>query len=426
MDIPVYLITGFLDAGKTDFINGILKDGFASEDRTLLLCCEEGETEYDPKVLFNVFTYTVDDPAQLTPEFFKKLEKQYRPKQVIIEFNGMWSFEPLYREGLPANWILYQIMCLVDATTFEPYLRNMGQLMMEKILNADMIIFNRCNEELRKALRGRNLRMVNRRADIYLENTDGTSEDYVTDDMAPFDLSGGHLDVPDNDYGIWYVDMMDNPDRYEGVEVSFKAIMCHSKKFKGVHCPGRFAMVCCDKDKQFLALVCKGEGLGYADVPGLRVRREQGRLWFGGETAAEMPERELIPGETLYIPEAGVKIISTLTNYTQEINSPLKTYCFKCENICGTIVCTARRSGDRMRPRGRGCAKKLKSLFLEAGMTSRERDTAVVLRDEKGIMAVLGLAVDERFTPKIGDKILRIEIETGDNKSICRETLKEC
>lgn len=163
MDIPVYLITGFLDAGKTDFINGILKDGFAAEDRTLLLCCEEGETEYDPKSLFNVFTYTVDDPAQLTPEFFKKLEKQYRPKQVIIEFNGMWSFEPLYREGLPANWILYQIMCLVDATTFEPYLRNMGQLMMEKILNADMIIFNRCNEELRKALRGRNLRMVNRR-----------------------------------------------------------------------------------------------------------------------------------------------------------------------------------------------------------------------------------------------------------------------
>ena len=177
-----------------------------------------------------------------------------------------------------------------------------------------------------------------------------------------------------------------------------------------------------------LLALCKGEGLGYADVPGLRVRREQGRLWFGGETAAEMPERELIPGETLYIPEAGVKIISTLTNYTQEINSPLKTYCFKCENICGTIVSSYIISifNDRMRPRGRGCAKKLKSLFLEAGMTSRERDTAVVLRDEKGIMAVLGLAVDERFTPKIGDKILRIEIETGDNKSICRETLKEC
>lgn len=261
MDIPVYLITGFLDAGKTDFINGILKDGFAAEDRTLLLCCEEGETEYDPKSLFNVFTYTVDDPAQLTPEFFKKLEKQYRPKQVIIEFNGMWSFEPLYREGLPANWILYQIMCLVDATTFEPYLRNMGQLMMEKILNADMIIFNRCNEELRKALRGRNLRMVNRRADIYLEMEDGTSEDYLTGEECPFDLDQEVIDIPDDDFGVWYVDVMDHPDRYDGKLVHMKLIMCHSKKYPGIHCPGRFAMVCCENDVQFLGLIAKGDTL---------------------------------------------------------------------------------------------------------------------------------------------------------------------
>ena len=116
-------------------------------------------------------------------------------------------------------------------------------------------------QQLRAQLRSRNLRMVNRRADIYLENEDGTSEEYVTPEMSPFDLSSGKLDVPDEDYGIWYVDMMDNPDRYQGVEVSFKALMCHSKKFKGIHCPGRFAMVCCDKDMQFLALVCRGEGL---------------------------------------------------------------------------------------------------------------------------------------------------------------------
>ena len=144
MDIPVYLIAGFLDAGKTSFINGILRDGFAAEDRTLLLCCEEGELGYDPHVLSNVFTYTVEDEEQLTPDFLKKLEKQYRPKQVIVEYNGMWSMERLYREGLPANWILYQIMCLVGARTFEMYVKNMGQLMMEKITNADMLIFDHC------------------------------------------------------------------------------------------------------------------------------------------------------------------------------------------------------------------------------------------------------------------------------------------
>ena len=261
MDIPVYLVAGFLDAGKTDFINGILEDGFAKKDKTLLLCCEEGENEYNEKALRNVTVVTVEEQEELTCSFLKECEKKYRPKQVLIEYNGMWPLEPLYRDILPANWVLYQIMSFVDARTFEVYAKNMGQLMMEKVTNADMLVFNRCNEELRASLRGRNLRMVNRRADIYLENEDGTSEEYVTPEMSPFDLSSGKLDVPDEDYGIWYVDMMDNPDRYEGVEVSLKALMCHSKKFKGVHCPGRFAMVCCDKDMQFLALVCRGEGL---------------------------------------------------------------------------------------------------------------------------------------------------------------------
>lgn len=261
MDIPVYLMAGFLDGGKTNFINSILKDGFALEDRTLLICCEEGEEEYDPKALTNVFTVKVEDQEELTPAYFKKLEKLYKPKQVIIEYNGMWQIEPLYREGLPSNWILYQIMAFIDARTFDMYAKNMGQLMMEKVMNADLIIFNRCNEELRAFLRSRNLRMANRRAEIYLENADGTSEEYVTDDMMPFEIKDNHLDVPDDDYGVWYVDMMDKPERYNGVEVSFKALMCHSKKFKGVHCPGRFAMVCCENDMQFLALVCKGEGL---------------------------------------------------------------------------------------------------------------------------------------------------------------------
>ena len=260
-DIPVYLIAGFLDGGKTDFINGILEDGFARDDKTLLICCEEGELEYEQKALDNVTVVTVDEETALTCSQCKEWEKQYKPKQVLIEYNGMWSMERLYREVLPANWVLYQVMTFVDANTFETYAKNMGQIMMEKITNADLLVFNRCTDELKAALRKRNLRMVNRRADIYLENADGTSEEYVTPEMSPFDLSSGKLDVPDNDYGIWYVDMMDNPDRYQGVEVSFKAIMCHSKKFKGVHCPGRFAMVCCDKDMQFLALVCRGEGL---------------------------------------------------------------------------------------------------------------------------------------------------------------------
>ena len=264
MTKPVYIINGFLESGKTEFITFTLgQPYFQIKGKTLLILCEEGENEYDPALLKKSRTDVVliEEEEEFTPNHLIELEKQYKPARIIIEYNGMWMIEPLYRDGLPANWILYQIMCLVDARSFEMYVKNMGQLMMEKISNADMLIFNHCNEELRAQLRSRNLRMVNRRADIYLENEDGTSEEYVTPEMSPFDLSDGHLDVPDDDYGVWYVDMMDNPDRYDGVTVRYKAVMCHSKKFKGVHCPGRFAMVCCENDMQFLALVAKGEGL---------------------------------------------------------------------------------------------------------------------------------------------------------------------
>ena len=260
-DIPVYLVAGFLDAGKTSFINGILEDGFAREERTLLLSCEEGEIEYEKNALDNVTVVQVEDFEDLTRAFLKECEKKYKPKQVLIEYNGMWQMEPLYRDILPANWILYQIMTFVEASTFEMYVRNMGQLMMEKITTTDLLVFNRCDEELRAALRQRNLRMVNRRADIYLENDDGSSEDYLTGDECPFDLSQETIDIPDDDFGVWYVDVMDHPERYEGRLVHMKLVMCHSKKYPGIHCPGRFAMVCCENDIQFLGLIARGEGL---------------------------------------------------------------------------------------------------------------------------------------------------------------------
>ena len=277
-DIPVYLVAGFLDAGKTSFINGILEDGFAREERTLLLSCEEGEIEYEKNALDNVTVVQVEDFEDLTRAFLKECEKKYKPKQVLIEYNGMWQMEPLYRDILPANWILYQIMTFVEASTFEMYVRNMGQLMMEKITNADLLVFNRCDEELRAALRQRNLRMVNRRADIYLENDDGSSEDYLTGDECPFDLSQETIDIPDDDFGVWYVDVMDHPERYEGKLVHMKLVMCHSKKYPGIHCPGRFAMVCCENDIQFLGLIARGEGLD----------QYHNRAWL--EVTARMPE----------------------------------------------------------------------------------------------------------------------------------------
>lgn len=259
-ELPVYLMVGFLDAGKTSFINDILSDGFADKDnRTLLLRCEEGEEEYNPQFMRNVTVVDVEDASEINPVHLSQLEDQYQPKQILIEYNGMWPMENM--NGLPENWVLYQIMTFVDASSFDLYTKNFGQLMMEKIINTDMIIFNHCTPELKESLRARNLRMVNRSAVIYLEDEDGGSEDYLTGDEEPFDLSQDPIVIPDDDFGIWYVDVMDHMERYENKTVRLKMVMCHSKNYPGIDCPGRFVMVCCANDIQFMGIMARGEQL---------------------------------------------------------------------------------------------------------------------------------------------------------------------
>ena len=255
---PVYLIAGFLDSGKTSFINGILSDGFAIEDRTLLLRCEEGEEEYDPKVLRNVTVVTVDDPEDLTPKFLLAQQKKCRAQQIIVEYNGMWSIQDFYVNSMPPNWALYQIIVTAEGPTFDLYTKNMPDKMMEKLRNADMILINRCTDEQCAALRKKNLRLVNRRADIYLEKEDGSSEDYMDGTVSAFDLTAPVIDVSDEDYGLWYVEIMDNPQMYAGKTVCFRAIMCKPAQYGKYFTPGRFAMVCCAQDMNFLAVACVG------------------------------------------------------------------------------------------------------------------------------------------------------------------------
>ena len=259
-EIPVYLIVGFLDSGKTRFINGVLEEGFARDDRTILLSCEEGEESYEKAALDNVTVVTAEDLEELTPAYLTSLEKRYKPDQILVEYNGMWSMEEFCTKRLPKNWTLYQVMCLVDATTFSLYTQNMGQMMMEKIRTADMIVFNRCTNELKTALRKRNLRMVNRQADIFLEAPDGQAEDYRDGTFSAFDLNQSVIEIPDEDFGVWYVEVMDDPELYKDRTVKFKGVVCQDKRLGGYFTVGRHAMVCCAEDITYLGLPCEAEG----------------------------------------------------------------------------------------------------------------------------------------------------------------------
>ena len=259
--VPVYLFLGFLDSGKTSFIVPLVQGkDFTEDEKTLMILTEEGEEEYNEALCKrqNVDIVVIDDEEDFTPSALLALEEKYHPTQVVIEYNGMWLIETL-NAAVCSPWKVAQVVTTVDANTFEMYAKNMSQLMMQHIANAGMVIINRCTEQLADMLRSRNLRMLNRRADIYLEYTNGKSDIY-DDGTSRFDLTQDTIEIADEDYGFWYAEAMDHPEFYDGKYVKFKGIIAQSNKFgKGMCAIGRFAMVCCAEDTQFIAVLLKGD-----------------------------------------------------------------------------------------------------------------------------------------------------------------------
>lgn len=266
-EVPIYLCIGFIDSGKTTFINGAMQGDFTDGAKTLLICCEEGEVEYDFSDNPDITIVTVEEEREFNKDFLKDLQEKYDPDQVMIEYNGMWQMPKLFGKIWPDGWILYQIMTFVEASTFDLYSKNMGQLMMEKIRNCDMLVFNRCTEELKESLRKRNFRLVNKRADIYLDDVNGNAENYLTGDESPFDLTQDVIDIADNEFGVWYVDIMDKPKSYEGKKVHVKMQVYRPQKYPGTFSLGRFVMVCCEYDITFMSLIAKGDALN--DFPNM-------------------------------------------------------------------------------------------------------------------------------------------------------------
>ena len=129
--IPLYLITGFLDSGKTTLLTDTLNmDYFADGQRTVLLMCEDGETEYDPEQLsrLNTRLVPVQDQAQLNTSFLQEIDRRYQPERVLLEYNGMWPIQILRDLKLPKTWGLYQAIDVIDGSTFEMYRSNMQSM----------------------------------------------------------------------------------------------------------------------------------------------------------------------------------------------------------------------------------------------------------------------------------------------------------
>ena len=264
--VPIYLITGFLESGKTSFLNFTLQqDYFQIDGKTLLILCEEGEEEYDAEALkqHNTDVEIIESEEDLTPERLAAMEILYQPERVIIEYNGMWLVSRFEEMEKPEGWAVEQHITCVDASTFQVYMANMKSLFMDMVRNADMVIFNRCEEDDPLPSYRRSIKVVNQRAEIIFEDEEGELGDLFEDEM-PFDIDAPVIDILPEDYGIWFVDSMDHPDRYVGKTVHFKA---RALKPRGMgskfFVPGRVAMTCCADDTTFLGYICRSDNASH-------------------------------------------------------------------------------------------------------------------------------------------------------------------
>ena len=262
-DVPVYLFTGFLEAGKTKFIQETLEDRrFCNGERTLLLVCEEGEEEYAPDQFADksVFIRVVESQDQLTGENLSRWLRDTKAERVVIEYNGMWMLDLLY-SAMPEGWMVYQEFMFADATTFPSYNSNMRQLVYDKLKSCELVVFNRFNGTMDKMEYHKIVRAVSRRCDIAYEYVGGKVEYDDIQDPLPFDLNAPIVEIGDDDYAEWYRDMSEEPKKYEGKTVRFKCRALVRKKLpEKTLIVGRHVMTCCVEDIQFAGLVCQWEG----------------------------------------------------------------------------------------------------------------------------------------------------------------------
>ena len=284
-EVPVYLFTGFLEGGKTRFVQETLQDkGFDTGERTLLIVCEEGELDYEPaKFLGRVTIRTVEDESELTPSLLEAWDREVRPQRVLTEYNGMWMLDRFY-QAMPQRWAVYQEFMFAEAGTFQSYNANMRQLVFDKLRSCDLVVFNRFDRTQDIMPWHKIVRAVNRGCDIAYEDVRGKVRYDDIVDPLPFDKNAPVIEIADRDYALWYRDLNEDMRAYEGKTVHFKAQIALGEGLKQDELiVGRQLMNCCAADVTFAGMIAVGNtrlGLANRDwvelTASIRIRRHPG------------------------------------------------------------------------------------------------------------------------------------------------------
>jgi len=296
-EIPVFIINGFLEAGKTRFLRFTLdQDYFKTEGETILLNCEEGDEQYPQELLESTNTrlLQIGDISELTTEKLKAIETAYDPERIIIEWNGMWQMSDF---RLPDGWFLNQQITVIDTGSFDLYLKNMKPLLGQMLKFSEMVICNRADGVDEEVLGSYYLQLkaMTKDAEIIFEGKDGEIRGDFNIEL-PYDINADSIVVDNKDFAIFYVDMMDRPERYSGKHVEYVGeILAPEELGDSAFVVGRMVMTCCEADIQYLGIICRyGKASAYNNRDWIKVR---------GVVRAEENEQYGGVGPVIYVDE---------------------------------------------------------------------------------------------------------------------------
>ncbi len=257
--IPVYIISGLLESGKTTFIKStIASDDFFKKGKTLVLSGEEGEVEYDEPFLkkYNTTVKYFENQEDFNPLNLQKIVNEVQPQRIVIELNGMWDLMTI---EFPSIFKIYQFINFINFSTFPIYFLNMRQKYLDTVKQSDVVVFINVAEEDKEKLEGysSSFKLTNSNAQYMVMDKKGLLSDAFKVEL-PYDIDAPIIQIKNEDYGIWYIDTFDHKEDYEGKTIEMNVMVVLSNKLpKNTFVAGRLAMTCCSNDIQLYGHLCQ-------------------------------------------------------------------------------------------------------------------------------------------------------------------------
>ncbi|MBO4872095.1 MAG: hypothetical protein J5496_01590 [Lachnospiraceae bacterium] len=260
--IPVYIVAGLLDSGKTTFIeNTLMEQEWMGKGTTLLILCEEGEHELTEayRQRKKLVSIPIGSPDVFTKDYCEEITAAMRPAQIIIEFNGMWNLKDFLQKDFPKNWGLAGIYSVVNGEDLELVMNNMRNLFMSQHTESDLIVINRCRKDLNRQQFRKAIKLQNPVAQLIFESVTGEIIEFGEEDL-PYDIKAPAFTVDEIDYGTFFSDASENPERYLKKRITFLCQLFRPIGMpKNMFVPGRKIMACCAADIQFYGFPCKSD-----------------------------------------------------------------------------------------------------------------------------------------------------------------------